>query len=93
MYTFSNDFEQTNQNLGISDDRDQLFFDKAKEVSVRAVFTDHAIQTKTQAIEIYLNEVQPQNMVEAFYAGMVYQNIFIQANNIGKKLEEQLKQG
>lgn len=92
MYTFSNDFKRTNQNLGISDDRYQLFFDKAKEVSVRAVFSDPSIQTKPQAMEIYLNEVQPQNLVEAFYAGVVYQDVFIQANKIGEKLAEQLKE-
>jgi len=93
MYTFSNDFKRTNQNLGISDDRYELFFEKAKEVSVRAVFSDNSIQTKSEAMEIYLNEVQPQNMVEAFYAGAVYQDVFIQTNNMGKRLAEQLKEG
>ena len=87
-YTFSTDFETISENIGVSTDRYNLFVEKAKEVSMRAIVFDKAITDKSQAMEIYLNEIQPANDVEAFFAGVVYMDIFTQTENVATKLAE-----
>jgi len=84
-YTFSTDFETISENIGVSTDRYTLFVEKAKEVSMRAIMFDKAIAHKSQAMEIYLNEIQPASDVEAFLAGAVYMDIFTQTENVASK--------
>lgn len=85
-YAFSTDFETTSQNLGISDERHDLFFEKAKEVSCRAVMFDNTITERPQAMEIYLNEIQPENIAEAFWAGNVFYSVFFQTEKFAEKM-------
>lgn len=85
-YTFSTDFDKVAQNLGISEERHDLFFDEAKNISIRAVMFDKTITQRGQAMEIYLNTIQPENMVEAFWAGNVFNDVFSQAESFSKKL-------
>lgn len=84
-YTFSTDFDKTNKNIGVSDERHKQFFEAAKSASISAIFTDKNITDKSQAMEMFLNDVQPENMVEAFWAGVVFDNVFSQAEKIAEK--------
>jgi len=91
-YTFSTDFETVSENIGVSTKRYNLFVEKAKEVSMRAIMFDKSITEKSQAMEIYLNEIQPSNDVEAFFAGVVYMDIFTQTENVATKFAEMINQ-
>jgi len=84
-YTFSTDFETISENIGISTDRYALFVEKAKEVSMRALMFDKSITEQSQVMEIYLNEIQPENDVEAFFSGVIYMDIFTQTQNVVNK--------
>lgn len=90
-YSFSTDFDKVNQNIGVSDDRSRLFFEKAKEVCFRAVMFDSSITDKSQAMEIYLNEVQPEGNVESFWAGCIFTDVFSQTENLAKHLGEEFE--
>lgn len=87
-YAFSTYFDRTYKNLGVSNERHMLFFETAKDVSFRAVFTDKEITNKTQAIELYLNEVQPENNIEMFWAGFVFCDVLDQTQKLANKLAD-----
>lgn len=85
-YTFSTDFKTVSENLGIADERQKLFFEIAKEYAMRAFFTDSTMTDKSQAMEMFLNTVQPANKVEAFWAGCVFVDVFSQAEKMAENL-------
>jgi hypothetical protein len=91
-YTFTTDFETISENIGVSTDRCTLFVEKAKEVSMRALMFDKSITEQSQVMEIYLNEIQPENDVEAFYSGVIYMDIFTQTQNVANKFAEMIGQ-
>ena len=85
-FAFSADHETISENLGISEERHDLFFEKAKEVSMRAILFDKSIADKSQAIEIFLNEVQPETEIEFFWAGVVFMDTFTQTEKVAKEV-------
>jgi hypothetical protein len=87
-YAFSTDFDTISENIGIPKERYELLFEKAKEVAYRAIMYDKFITEKSQAMEIYLNEIQPTNEVEAFFAGVIYQDVFSQTEKMAGQLAE-----
>lgn len=76
------------ENLGISEERHEQFFEAAKRVSFRAVITDQDLTSKAAAMEIYLNDVSPENLVEAFWAGTLFNDVFSQTEKIAEKIAD-----
>ena len=89
-YTFSTDFDKVCENLGVSNERHDFFFKAAKSISMRAIFFDKEITERSQAMELFLNEVLPDSMVEAFWAGCVFSNVFSQSEKIAERMAKQL---
>lgn len=75
------------ENIGISTERSDEFFNAAKSVCVAALFTDSEITRTSQAIELFLNKVQPTNLIEAFWAGFVLSEVFSQSEAMAEKME------
>ena len=87
-YVFSYDFPTVCENIGIAKSRKDEVFGAAKQVCMRALFFDEEIDSKTKAMEVFLNQVQPQNIVEAFWFGCVFMDVWVQCVNVGKKITE-----
>lgn len=64
-YAFRNDLEHINDNLGISDERHKEI---AKQCEIALIEGEGRL---SNSIEYALNELQPKNMVEAFYIGFM----------------------
>ena len=90
-FTFSTDYNKPSQNMGIADERHNLFFETAKETSTLSIMRDKSITKKSQAMEIFLNKAQPQNIVEAFWAGCVFENVFSQTEKIAEEMLKLLR--
>lgn len=58
---------------------------------MRAVMFDNSITDRSKAMEIYLNEVQPEGNVESFWAGYVFNDVLSQTENIAKHLGEEFE--
>lgn len=91
-FAFSTDHEKTSENLGVSESRHDEFFKAAKEVSFRAFVSDESITDRAQAIEIFLNQVQPQSQIEFFWSGYVFDNVQNQMERHCKKLSMLIKE-
>lgn len=89
-YVFSTDFKLSCENLGIPESRHDEIFEIAKEVVIRALFFDKAIDTKSKAMEIFINKVQPQSIVEAFWFGCIFNDVWTQAEIFGERIEKTL---
>ena len=87
-YVFSYDFPTVCENLGIAESRHDEVFEVAKDVCMRAIFFDKNIDSQAKAMEVFLNEVQPQNIVEGFWFGCVFMDVWMQSVNIGKKITQ-----
>lgn len=85
-FVFSTDSNLLSENLGISEERHEQFFEAAKRVSFRAVVSDPDLTSKAAAMEIYLNDVNPETMVEAFWAGAIFNDVFSQTEKIAEKI-------
>lgn len=87
-FVFSTDSDSLSENLGISKERHEQFFEAAKLVSFRAVIADQDLTSKAAAMEIYLNDVNPETMVEAFLAGAIFHDVFSQTEKIAEKIAD-----
>lgn len=87
-FVFSTDSDLLSENLGITKERHEQFFDAAKRVSFRAVVADPDLTSKSHAMEIYLNNVNPDNLVEAFWAGNIFNDVFSQTEKIAEKIAD-----
>lgn len=85
-FAFSTDHETISENLGISESRHDEFFEAAKEVSFRAFVSDESITDRSQAIEIFLNQVQPQNEIDFFWSGCVFGDVQNQMEKMCEKM-------
>ncbi len=90
-YVFSDDHSKSYENIGISESRHDEMFEIAKSVCMRAMFFDESINTRTRAIELFLNEAQPENLVEAFWFGCVFMDVWTQTENIGKQISKMIE--
>lgn len=90
-YVFSDDHSKSCENLGISESRHDEMFEIAKDVCMRAMFFDKNINTRTKAIELFLNEAQPESIVEAFWFGCVFMDVWTQTEKIGKRISEMIE--
>lgn len=86
-YRFSTDFDTVSQNLGISQDRHELFFKEATSVALEAIFGVNELTERSQIMEMFLNKIQPKNDIEAFWAGYIYFDVFSQAEKIAEKMD------
>ena len=86
-FKFNSAGKTTSEKLGISSERHDEVFEIAKGIVIRAFFTDVEIKTRSQAYEMFLNSIQPVDKVEAFWAGMIFQDLESQMESRAEKME------
>ena len=86
-FKFNSEGKAPHEKIGISSERHDEMSEIAKGITIRAFFTDTEIKTRSQAYEMFLNSVQPVDKVEAFWAGMIFQNLESQVASYADKME------
>ena len=84
-YKFDHSKGTVSEAIGISEERRKEIADAAKEVCALAFFIDKTIDDKSRMIEVFLNQVQPKDTIEAFFAGDMFSQTFAYFREITQK--------
>ena len=71
-YAFNHDEESLSAAIGIAKAREEEIYTIAIDVATRAYLTDNKIDTESKAFEVLINQIDPKNHVEAFYAAFCF---------------------
>lgn len=90
-YAFNQDGNGYGETMGIPEDRVEMFQSATKAMAFRAAISDKNISRDSQAFEELLNDLQPQNVVEAILIGRLFGGYLEMNQRIAKKMAKQLK--